>query len=55
MARVEGRTRKQEQILRNESKVKKTNSEFESGGHFTDTEKRLSKSVKCLVKNRKEQ
>ena len=55
MARVGDRTRKQEQILQNDSKVKKTILEFNSGGHFADSEKRLSKAVKWLLKNRKEQ
>lgn len=55
MARVGDRTRKQEQILQNDPKVKKTILEFNSGGHFADSEKRLSKAVKWLLKNRKEQ
>ncbi len=46
---------KQEQILQNDPKVKKTILEFNSGGHFADSEKRLSKAVKWLLKNRKEQ
>ena len=54
MARVGDRTRKQEQILQNDPKVKKTILEFNSGGHFADSEKRLSKAVKWLLKNRKE-
>ena len=52
MARVGDRTRKQEQILQNDPKVKKTILEFNSGGHFADSEKRLSKAVKWLLKKR---
>ena len=31
--------------------LKKTILEFNSGGHFADSEKRLSKAVKWLLKN----
>ena len=45
MARVGDRTRTQERILRNDSKVKHTTLEFNSGGHFADAQKRLAKAV----------
>ncbi|MFR9100684.1 MAG: alpha/beta hydrolase-fold protein, partial [Anaerostipes hadrus] len=49
MARVGDRTRTQEQILRNDPKVKHTTLEFNSGGHFADAQKRLAKAVKWLL------
>ena len=49
MARVGDRTRTQERILRNDSKVKQTTLEFNSGGHFADAQKRLAKAVKWLL------
>ena len=49
MARVGDRTRTQERILRNDSKVKHTTLEFNSGGHFADAQKRLAKAVKWLL------
>lgn len=49
MARVGDRTRTQERILRNDLKVKHTTLEFNSGGHFADAQKRLSKAVKWLL------
>ena len=49
MARVGDRTRTQEQILRNDPKVKQTTLEFNSGGHFADAQKRLAKAVKWLL------
>ena len=51
MAKVGERTRLQEQILKDDSNVKKVILEYNSGGHFADSGKRLSKAVAWLLKN----
>ena len=51
MAKVGERTRLQEQILKEDQNVQKVTLEYNSGGHFADSGKRLSKAVYWLLNN----
>lgn len=54
MAKVGKRTRLQEQILKEDPNVQKITLEYNSGGHFADSGKRLSKAVHWLLSNTKQ-
>lgn len=50
MARVGDRTREQDRILKSDSNVRYSTLEWNSGGHFSDTTKRLAKGISWLLK-----